>query len=313
MRTTAKLSEIIEEWIANNDISMVSNSDYRRKVMLWFRWLSLNKIDPRSPGRHNLIAYKQHLQQDKSVFTVNSYVTIVKLFYSFCEKRNYYLNIGAGIKSSSAQKEYFKQPLTSSEAAMLVSSINRDKIIDRRDKLMITLMLTNGLRVCEIERINISDFNKDKGHTILLIQRKGRINKCEKIALPSIIDELIEDYISERDFNVGDPLFLNHSNSIKGGRLSRAYISVIIKERLRKIGIDKREITAHSLRHTCGSLMVENGVELETIMEMLGHSSTKTTRIYVNMARHRKILECSPSDIIADLVLKKCKKKRKSK
>ena len=312
MRTTAKLSEIINEWISDTDISTSSKCDYKQKINLWFRWLSLNKIDTRSPARKDVIDYKQHLQKSKSLFTVNSYVTVVKLFYSFCDKKRYYLNIGTGIKSSTKQKEYYKQPLTSSEAALLVSSIDTKTIIGKRDKLMIMLMITNGMRVCEVERINIVDFSKNNTHTLLNIQRKGRINKREQIALPAVIDELFEDYISVRKFKEDDPLFVNHSNSAKGYRLSKPYISVIIKERLRDIGIDKREITAHSLRHTCGSLMVENGVELETIMEILGHTTTKTTRIYVNMARQKRILECTPSDMIADLMVKKNKKHVKS-
>lgn len=305
MRTTLKLSEIVTEWLSENDISPVSSCDYRRKIELWFRWLSKNKIDTRSPARKNVIDYKLYLQKDKSVFTVNSYVTVVKLFYSFCEKKNYYLNIGQGIKSSTKQKEHYKQPLTGKEANQLLNSVSVDSLIGKRDKLMIAIMLTNGLRVCEVNRINISDFNKIGNQTILYIQRKGRIDKREKIAVPEIIDKLFEDYISCRSFDVNDPLFLNHSNGSNGKRITKVSISVIIKNRLREIGIDRKEITAHSLRHTCGSLLVENGVDVETIKEMLGHSNTRTTRIYVDMARQKRLLEFSPSVMIADIISKK--------
>lgn len=310
MRTTLKLCEIVDEWLSENDISQVSSCDYNRKIGLWFRWLAKNKIDTRSPVRKNIIDYKQHLQKDKSLFTVNSYVTVVKLFYSYCEKKNYYLNIGQGIKSSTKQKEHYKQPLSGKEANLLLNSIATSTLIGKRDKLMIAIMLTNGLRVCEVERINISDFNKIGNQTILFLQRKGRIDKREKIAVPDIIDKLFEDYISSRSFEVNDPLFLNHSNGSNGRRITRVSISVIIKNRLRKIGIDRRDITAHSLRHTCGSLLVENGVDVETIKEMLGHSDTRTTRIYVDMARQKRLLECSPSVMIADMISKKYHKNK---
>src|SRR5574344_323833 len=106
MRTTLKISEISDEWILNLDCLVATRSDYRRKITLWFRWLSEQRIDPRAPTRTHIVLYKQHLQrQGKSIFTTNGYVTVIKLFYAYCSSQHYYDNIGAGIKSSFRQKE----------------------------------------------------------------------------------------------------------------------------------------------------------------------------------------------------------------
>jgi integrase len=122
---------------------------------------------------------------------------------------------------------------------------------------------------------------------------------------------LFEDYIGDRDFGIDDPLIISHAHGGGGRRLSKITISAIVKQRLRDIGIDRLDITAHSLRHTCGSLMVESGVDVETIRDILGHTDTQTTRIYVQMAQQRRLLENSPSNIIAGLISKKPKKRKK--
>ena len=311
MRTTLKLTEIIDEWMAESDILPATKADYRRKINLWFRWLSASGVDPRHAERRNIVDYKRHLQESgKSVLTVCSYVTVVKLFYRYCSVQRYCENIGAGIRSSIKHKEYYKAALTQREATDLMESIDTTTTIGKRDKLIIAFMLTNGLRACEVERINISDFDIRKGKMVLHIQRKGKVDKRDMVAVPEMIGGLVEDYIGDRDFEVDDPLIISHAHGggVKG--LAKVTISAIVKQRLREIGIDRADITAHSLRHTCGSLMVENGVDVETIKDMLGHTDTATTRIYVQMAQQRRLLENSPSNIIAGLISKRPKKKK---
>jgi integrase len=223
----------------------------------------------------------------------------------------YYNNIGTGVKSSVKHRAHYKEPLTSTEAARLLESIDTETVIGKRDKLIIALMLTNGLRACEVERIDIRDFDRQDGRTILHIRRKGKVDKHDTVAVPEIITELLEDYISCRDFDTADPLFLNHAHGRKTLRLAKVTISAIVKQRLREIGIDRPQVTAHSLRHTCGSLLVEQGVDVETIKDMLGHTDTQTTRIYIEMARQKRLLEQSPSNIIAGMITKPTKKKSK--
>ncbi len=307
MRTTLKLTEIIDGWIADTDILPATKADYRRKVNLWFRWLSAAGVDPRGPQRHHIVEYKRWLQDEgRSVLTVCSYVTVVKLFYRYCEQMGYYHNIGMGVKSSVKHRAHYKEPLSGDEAARLMESVDTSTVIGKRDKLIIALMLTNGLRACEVERIDIRDFDRQDGRTILHIRRKGKVDKHDTVAVPELIAELFEEYTSCRDFGPDDPLIVSHAHS-GGRRLAKVTISAIVKQRLRAIGIDRPDITTHSLRHTCGSLLVEQGVDVETIRDMLGHSNTKTTRIYIEMAQQRKLLEHSPANIVAELISKRPK------
>lgn len=122
MRTTLKLTQIVDEWLAETDIFPATKADYRRKIGLWFRWLSDEGYDPRYAERRHIIDYKRYLQQSgKSVLTVCSYVTVVKLFYAYCAGQRYCDNIGTDIKSSIKHKEYYKSALTREEAAQVGS------------------------------------------------------------------------------------------------------------------------------------------------------------------------------------------------
>ena len=311
MRTTLKLTEIIKEWMLDLDVLPMTKADYKRKIELWFRWLSAHEIDPRNPQRFNLLEYKQQLQSEsKSVFTVNSYVTVVRLFYSYCEQRRYYDNIGVGVKSSSKQKEHYKYPLTRRQSIALLNSIDISSAIGMRDKLIIALMLTNGLRTCEVARINIEDFSKSGDQTILVIQRKGRVDKRERVAIAPAVSILFEDYIACRDFKVIEPLFISHSRNSSHTQLARQTISEMVKRRMLTAGINHPKISAHSLRHTCGSLMVEQGYSIEDIKDLLGHSSTQATQIYIDMARQKRMISRSPSKKIARLLFKNKKIKQ---
>ena len=308
MRTTKTLTEIVDEWITLLDALPATKADHRRKIGLWLRWLASQKIDPRSPSRADILRYKQELQkQGKSVFTVNGYITVIKVFYKHCATMRYCDDIAAGIKTSFRTKEHYKHPLTRQQCGDLLASIDRETIVGARDYLMIQLMLTNGLRTCEVERINIGDFDTLEGKNVLHIQRKGRIDKHDVVAVPDEVMASLEDYLSMRTDNLGmdSPLFINLMRGREPQRILKATISSIVKERLRAIGIDDPKITAHSLRHTCGSLMVEEGMPIETIQDMLGHNDPATTQIYIDMARQKRLLEHSPSVVIAKIIMGK--------
>ncbi len=299
MKTSATINQVIAEWLANIDVMATTRRSYGAKVQLWFRWLHGRGCDPRMPRRVDLLSYKQDLEaQGKTALTVDSYVTAVRLFYKYCKQRGYYDSIGDGIRSSVRYKGHRKGRLIAADAARLLDSIDVTTRKGKRDKLMIALMLLLALRTCEVERINIEDFDRtEDGIPILYIQRKGRHEKVEAMALPDSIVELFTDYIADRDLKPGKALFVGENRKVPQ-RLLRTSISQIVHERLAAIGINRPDITAHSLRHTCASMMVEAGADLETVRDMLGHTTTNTTRIYAQEVHARMLLRNSPSKLV---------------
>lgn len=303
MRTSLALSKIVEQWLSDIDVVSITKNSYKTKINLWFKWLSSNGLDARTPIRRNIIDYKQHLEQNnRTALTVAAYITAVKLFYKYCNKMQYWNDIGAEIKSSVRYNGHRKSALSIEDAARLMESIDTSSLLGRRDKLILSLMLYLGLRTCEIERINIKDFDVINEMNVLRIQRKGRREKIEMLAVPQELIDMFEEYISERTFCIDDPLFVTHANHGSAHRLQRSTISKIVKARLCAIGIVRRDITAHSLRHTCASIMVEQGIDIERIRDMLGHTTTATTWLYTFEARQRMLIKNSPSIVVQNAV-----------
>ncbi len=189
MRTTLTLNQIVEQWIAGCDRLPATKCDYKRKIHLWFKWLASQGIDPREPSREHIVRFKQSLQREgKSPYTYFTYVAVIKIFYRFCAAMRYYDDIGKGLQSSIRQHEHSKHPLSVEEAQRLLNSIETKTIVGKRDKLIIALMLLNGLRSCEVSRINIEDVERKgalyeellRDHpTVVEIRRSGLLLAVE--------------------------------------------------------------------------------------------------------------------------------------
>lgn len=303
MTTTKTIVQIINEWLDSVDVTDVSKRSYRVKLNLWFRWLNNIHYDVRRPTRQQVLDYKRHLEAEgKSSLTVDSYITAVRLFYRYCVRMRYYEDITEGVRYSTKLRGYRKSPLKREDATRLLDSISTDKLIGKRDKLMIAMMLLLGFRTCEIERMNVGDIDVVYDTRVINVQRKGRHDKAEAVALTPYIDELLQDYMSEREVESWDePLFC----SVRGerSRLQRTSISEIVHDRLCSIGINDPHITAHSLRHTCACLLLADGVEMETVRDVLGHTSTNTTRLYVAQMQSQLLIRNSPAKRLESMLM----------
>lgn len=296
MTTTKTIVQIIDEWLDASDIAEVSKRSYRAKVSLWFRWLSSIHYDVRRPQRQQVLDYKRHLEREgRSTLTIDSYITAVRLFYRYCKRVGYYpTDITEGVRCSTKLRGYRKSALSSEDATRFLESIETKSLTGKRDKLAVAMMLLLGLRTCELERINVSDIEVAYDTRVVKVQRKGRHDKSEAVALTPYIDELLCDYMSEREVEEWDePLFMSRKK--QGARLQRMAISHMVHRRLRDIGIVDPKITAHSLRHTCACLLLAEGVEMETVRDVLGHTSTNTTRLYVAAMQSQLLIRHSPA------------------
>lgn len=295
MQTTLTIKQIIDEWLENSDIAEVSKRSYRTKVTLWFRHLAAIRYDLHHVTRQQVLDYKRWLESEgRSTLTIDGYITAVRLFYRYCLKRGYYhTDITEGVRSSTRIRGYRKMALSREDAMRLLESIDTRNLVGKRDKLMIAMMILLGLRTCEVERINIGDITTAYETRVVKIQRKGRHDKSEAVALTPYIDQLLGDYMSEREVDsLDDALFI----SVKDGeRLKRTSISEMVHDRLKDIGICDKRITAHSLRHTCACLLLSAGVEMETVRDVLGHTSTNTTRLYVAQMQSQLLIRHSPA------------------
>lgn len=302
MTTSKTIIQIINDWLDGADIAEVSKRSYRAKIGLWFRWLSNQHLDVRRAEHQQVLDYKRYLERaGRSTLTIDSYITAVRLFYRYCVKMRYCAyDITQGVRCSTKIKGYRKSALSVEDATRLLDSVDTATLTGKRDKLAIAMMLLLGLRTCELERITIADIVEHYGVRVVKIQRKGRHDKSEALALTPYIDTLLCDYLSEREVECEhEALFISR---FTGDHLLRTSISEMVHNRLKKIGICDPKITAHSLRHTCACMLLSEGVEMETVRDILGHTSTNTTRLYVAQMQSQLLIRNSPAKRIERLL-----------
>ena len=149
---------------------------------------------------------------------------------------------------------------------------------------MLELMYGSGLRVSEL--VNLTLYSIDLYNNTILIEGKGK--KMRIVPLGEVSKKYIELYLEKRNElikrknGISDKLFLNNH----GQPITRNGFNFLLNNILKEKGINKK-ITPHTLRHSFATHMLNNGADLRTIQELLGHSDIVTTRIYTHVSRNK--------------------------
>ena len=257
-------------------------SSYIRDLTQFQSWLITNDAaDLRKVKKDTINEYLLHMNHSgKSPATVTRSTASIKSFY------NYMVQIGAvktnPAKAVVAMKVERKYPeiLTNREVELF---LEQPKCVDEkgfRDHAMLELLYATGIRVSELIGLNVNDVNLSAG--FIRCQSKGK----ERIVplYPAAVKAL-EDYVKDiRPRIVADEeeqaLFVN----MNGERMSRQGFWKIIKYYQEKAEIDK-DITPHTLRHSFAVHLLENGADLRSIQEMLGHADISSPQIYAHVIK----------------------------
>ena len=294
-----RIEHLVERFIADQDVKPQSRNAYRRTIRQFFLWIERKGFDLRSLTRSEILQYKNALQAEgKSSLTAASYLTSVKLFYAWLEALKIYPNIARGVRMPKRIQQHKKQPLTSSQSTELLAHF---KAQARRDYAIVNLLLRTGLRTIEVIRADVNDLTTKGGRKVLMVQGKGRDEKDAFVILTDKAYQPIADYLTERNAQSGEPLFISESNNNGGGRLTTRTISFLAKEGLKAIGLNDKAYTAHSLRHTTAVSILRAGGTLEDAQGILRHSSPATTQIYTATIKEERRLERASEALIDSL------------
>lgn len=216
----------------------------------------------------------------KSIATVSRNIASIKCLYS-------YLTIHRIIPRSPAlklvpEKNTQKLPeiLTSKEVDLLLAQPERVDAKGYRDKAMLELLYATGIRVTELIDLNADDVSLSAG----VIRVQGR-NKERFIPMYPKAIQALQDYLElVRPQMIATPdepsLFVN----VSGDRMSRQGFWKLIKQYQKKAGIEK-DITPHTLRHSFAAHLLENGADIHSIQEMLGHADLSSTQVYSQLVK----------------------------
>lgn len=216
--------------------------------------------------------------KEKSDKTLSHFITTFRGFYKYLEieniiKENPILSI-----SQPKTKKTLPKVLSISDVDNILN-INLNDKYDYRNKAMLELMYSTGVRITELINIKIHDLNMN--NCTLKVMGKGskeRIIPIGDIAL-KYVKIYIENYRSEFIKKNTDYLFLNS----RGTLMTRQAFFKIVKKIAKEKKI-KTDFSPHTLRHSFATHMLENGADLRTIQELLGHSDLSTTQIYTNVS-----------------------------
>ena len=164
--------------------------------------------------------------------------------------------------------------LTLDESIRLLESIDGDNA--ERDFCIITLFLNCGMRISELVGLNLSDIREDR------IRVLGKGNKERVIYLNAACQGALEAWLAVRSRSgAADPsaLFISRKHT----RLSKDGVHYMLKQRFTAAGLDSSKYSAHKLRHTAATLMLQNGGDVRTLQEVLGHEHLNTTQIYTHV------------------------------
>ncbi len=259
-------------------------SSYIRDLTQFQAWLMQHgSMDLQKVKKETVSDYLQSLmQQGKSPATVTRNVASIKSFYAYMVQAGYVKTNPA--KSVTAVKVDRKIPeiLTSKEVELF---LDQPKCVDEkgfRDHAMLELLYATGIRVSELIGLNTNDVNLTVGFVRCSGKDKERIIPLYQTAIKALqdyVNNIRPRIVSDADENA---LFVN----MNGERMSRQGFWKIIKYYQEKAGIEK-EITPHTLRHSFAVHLLQNGADLRSIQEMLGHADISSTQIYTHIIKQQ--------------------------
>lgn len=231
----------------------------------------------------HLNAYIKYMGDMKfSAATVSRNIACIKSFYHFLLKEGYVSrDISDSLKAPKVEKKV-PEILTPQEVFRLLDQPKGEQPKEVRDKAMLELLYATGIRVTELITLKVSDVNTHLGYIICKDAHKERtipIGNAAREAMNRYLAKAREGMLLSPD---DDTLFVNCS----GEPMSRQGFWKLIKHYAKKAGIEA-DITPHTLRHSFAAHLVENGADLHSVQEMLGHSDISTTQIYANMSHSR--------------------------
>jgi integrase/recombinase XerD len=241
----------------------------------------LENVGPDTIQYENLQEYIFNLSKKKfSERSQARWISSIKAFFKYLVEDEFRKDNPATLLEGPKLGLYLPDTLTLPDINKIISAIELDSDLGKRNQCIIEVLYGCGLRVSELIELKISNINFQEHYIKVL----GKGNKTRFVPLADYTATLLLSYISEirSRIKVGkryeDTLFLN----TRGTSMSRVIVFLIIKELTDKAGVSKK-ISPHTFRHSFATHLLQNGADLRYIQEMLGHSSITTTEIYTHL------------------------------
>jgi integrase/recombinase XerD len=268
----------LERGLASNTVI-----SYRYDLLKYYDFvITKKKLTFQTVDRETLSQYYHYLNKiNLGINSIFRNLVALKMFYRFLFTEGFIQNDLTRFIEFPRLEKRLPEVLNLKELDRLLTPDNFKGLLGKRDRAIIELLYATGMRVTELISLKRNDINLD--HQLLKCTGKG--NKERWIPFTDRAHHALLDYlrlvrlklVKMEDENI---LFLNNH----GQPITRQAIFYLIKNYAQKSGI-KKKVTPHTLRHTLATHLIENGADLRTVQEMLGHSDISTTQIYTHVSR----------------------------
>lgn len=276
--TLERLNEYGESFIKYLDVDDKTLHAYRVGINNLMQYLKNNGI--KNPTRDDLIAFRDELREKYSSNTTNTYMIAVRALFKYLEIHKLYENICVDIKGAKYDTTPKKEVLSLNQMQTIYNSLE-----DPREKALFGLMISTGLRVCEISTALIEDIRMHNNEIVLFVLGKKRDSKSEYVKLSDQVINDLEEYIGNR---TSGNIFISTSNENYGKGLSTVSLRKIIKGIFKRYGLEKDTLSCHSLRRSFAVVSYETGNSIYDIQQVLHHASINTTTRYLKQVDRDK-------------------------
>ena len=226
----------------------------------------------------DIYAYMNYLSRDRRLNNASRArkVATIRSFYKYLTNKAKLLDVNLVQDLDAPRlKKALPKYLDLDESLELLDHVEGKNAI--RDYCILTLFLNCGLRISELVGLNKTDVRGDQLRVL------GKGNKERILFLNDACQRALSDWMTERDAMTlvdQNALFVTLQNR---RRITRAAVHKLVKKHLADAGLDSTQYSAHKLRHTAATLMLQNGVDVRTLQEVLGHDHLNTTQIYTHV------------------------------
>ncbi|BAU63234.1 integrase family protein [Stanieria sp. NIES-3757] len=291
----AVFAEFLDIDVSAGDAASDTLNTYRRQLEQFLNWCNHHQINPVEVTKDDIKNYRRWMIDQKKFkpATIALKLAVVRRFYQAAVDRGLIgINPAAGVKPPREKRDPADKItyLEKVEVEQLFKAIPNDGTLKAsRDRALIGIMALEGTRTVELHRTNIADLVRQGNNLGIRVEGKRSIRVVP--LTPDLVKILLE-YLSLREqmgetLKPSQPLFIAVGNHAGGQRISRRGIRFIVDHYLQQAALKHtpgRTISAHSLRHTAGTLALRAGAELRQVQDLLGHADPRTTCIYAHVA-----------------------------
>lgn len=282
------MNSYIEEFIdyirVERNYSDYTETNYLIDLEEYESYLKVRKLNFKNIKYKDIADYIKYLKEDKELkpTSINRHLSALRSFYNFLLKENAIESNPFKLVNGPKKEKKLPNYMKYSEFETLVNTCDETPL-GIRNRALIELLFATGARIGELIKVKVSDINYSNREIKVL----GKGNKERICYFNSYSEEFLKLYINEaRPILLGnkksDRLFINHI----GGELTDRGVRDILDKLIKKACLNTK-ITPHTFRHTFATMLLNEGCDLKSVQELLGHVNLSTTSIYTHLTNDR--------------------------